>query len=169
MSRQTRAQIAKFLIHLSAVACLLFTSSEGRAVDAHISPRLWYAIENLNTGRSSEILDDVNQTALHFDQDTIPLVGVSLPRQTASNSESVPRSPSGSPPRELQLVLFPSGLASWNPGISHERSGFHTRHFGPIRSPQTASDRDSGGDLRRFDQIVDNDSLSSEKSAPAAG
>jgi hypothetical protein len=59
---------------------------------------------------------------------------VSLPRQTASNSESVPRSPSGSPPRELQLVLFPSGLASWNPGISHERSGFHTRHFGPIKS-----------------------------------
>jgi hypothetical protein len=78
MNRQTRVQIATFMLPLSTLACLLLAPNTSRAVDVHISPRFWYAIESLNTARTSEILDRDNQTVTHIDQDTIPLVGASI-------------------------------------------------------------------------------------------
>lgn len=56
MPGQSLLRLATLLIHLATVVSILLYGSASWAVDVHVSPRFWYAIENLNTGQTDDIV-----------------------------------------------------------------------------------------------------------------
>ena len=78
MSRNPLLRFVVTSVHVTAIVTMMLVAREATAVDVHIGPRMWYAIQNINLGLTAQIMDRDVQTVTHLDQAETPLIGFSV-------------------------------------------------------------------------------------------